>query len=113
MKIRKELWFGLSFMALIVGGAIAMLVSVETITNGHLGLLMLSLVVVAIMLGFPHRLHADGHGDDSSPGSPTSRNTTHTLDLMVQSAYKTMTNDVLIVGAAVRLHGLSGRARAT
>jgi hypothetical protein len=53
MKIRNELWFGIVFMSLIVGSATYMLLSVETITNGHLGLLMLSLVVTAIMLGFP------------------------------------------------------------
>lgn len=95
MKIRKELWFGLGFMALIVGGAIAMLVSVETITNGHLGLLMLSLVVVAIMLGFPTAFTLMGMGMIFT-WFAYERNTTHTLDLMVQSAYKTMSNDVLI-----------------
>jgi len=95
MKIRKELWFGLGFMALIVGGAIAMLVSVETVTNGHLGLLMLSLVVVAIMLGFPTAFTLMGMGMIFT-WFAYERNTTHTLDLMVQSAYKTMSNDVLI-----------------
>jgi TRAP-type mannitol/chloroaromatic compound transport system permease large subunit len=95
MKIRKELWFGLGFMALIVGGAIAMLVSVESITNGHLGLLMLSLVVVAIMLGFPTAFTLMGMGMIFT-WFAYERNTTHTLDLMVQSAYKTMSNDVLI-----------------
>ena len=95
MKIRKELWFGLSFMALIVGGAIAMLASVESITNGHLGLLMLSLVVVAIMLGFPTAFTLMGMGMIFT-WFAYERNTTHTLDLMVQSAYKTMSNDVLI-----------------
>ena len=64
MKIRKELWFGFILMALIVAAALGMLLSVPEITNGHIGLLMLSLVVVAIMLGFPDRLHADGHGHD-------------------------------------------------
>ncbi|VWX60419.1 TRAP-type C4-dicarboxylate transport system, large permease component [Burkholderiales bacterium 8X] len=95
MRIRKELWFGLSFMFVIVAAAAVMLLRVETITDGHLGLLMLSLVVVAIMLGFPTAFTLMGmgmiftwfayHGD-----------TTRTLDLMVQSAYKTMSNDVLI-----------------
>lgn len=95
MKIRKELWFGLGFMALIVGGAIAMLASAETITHGHLGLLMLSLVVVAIMLGFPTAFTLMGMGMIFT-WFAYDRNTTHTLDLMVQSAYKTMSNDVLI-----------------
>jgi TRAP-type mannitol/chloroaromatic compound transport system permease large subunit len=95
MKIRKELWFGLGFMALIVGGAVAMLASAETITHGHLGLLMLSLVVVAIMLGFPTAFTLMGMGMIFT-WFAYDRNTTHTLDLMVQSAYKTMSNDVLI-----------------
>ena len=47
MKIRKELWFGFVLMALIVAAAIGMLLSVEKVTNGHIGLLMLSLVAVA------------------------------------------------------------------
>ena len=50
MKIRKELWFGFSLMALIGAGALYMLLSADKITNGHIGLLMLSLVVVAIIL---------------------------------------------------------------
>jgi TRAP-type mannitol/chloroaromatic compound transport system permease large subunit len=95
MKIRKELWFGLSFMFLIVGAAAIMLLRVETITNGHLGLLMLSLVVVAIMLGFPTAFTLMGMGMIFT-WFAYDRNTTHTLDLMVQAAYKTMANDVLI-----------------
>ncbi|MBT2321935.1 TRAP transporter large permease subunit [Variovorax paradoxus] len=95
MKIRKELWFGLSFMVLIVGAAAIMLLRVETITNGHLGLLMLSLVVVAIMLGFPTAFTLMGMGMIFT-WFAYERNTTHTLDLMVQAAYKTMANDVLI-----------------
>ena len=95
MKIRKELWFGLSFMFLIVSAAAIMLLRVETITNGHLGLLMLSLVVVAIMLGFPTAFTLMGMGMIFT-WFAYDRNTTHTLDLMVQAAYKTMANDVLI-----------------
>ena len=95
MKIRKELWFGLTFMALVVAGAIFVLLSAETITNGHLGLLMLSLVVVAIMLGFPTAFTLMGMGMIFT-WFAYDRNTTHTLDLMVQAAYKTMANDVLI-----------------
>ena len=41
MKIRKELWFGFVLMALIVAAAIGMLLSVDKVTNGHIGLLML------------------------------------------------------------------------
>ncbi|MDM0045133.1 TRAP transporter large permease subunit [Variovorax dokdonensis] len=95
MKIRKELWFGLTFMALLVTGASALMLSAETITNGHLGLLMLCLVVVAIMLGFPTAFTLMGMGMIFT-WFAYDRNTTHTLDLMVQAAYKTMANDVLI-----------------
>jgi len=95
MKIRKELWFGLSFMALIVTGAAFVLLRADTITNGHLGLLMLALVVVAIMLGFPTAFTLMGMGMIFT-WFAYDRNTTHTLDLMVQAAYKTMANDVLI-----------------
>ena len=95
MKIRKELWFGLVFMSLVVAGAIYMLLSVETITNGHLGLLMLSLVVTAIMLGFPTAFTLMGMGMIFS-WMAYDQNITQTLDLMVQAAYKTMASDVLI-----------------
>lgn len=95
MRIRRELWFGLSFMALIVIGAAAMLLSADTITNGHLGLLMLSLVVVAIMLGFPTAFTLMGMGMLFT-WLAYDRDWHRTLDLMVQSAYKTMANDVLI-----------------
>ncbi len=95
MKIRKELWFGFSLMGLIVAGALYMLVSVDQIERGHIGLLMLSLVVVAIMLGFPTAFTLMGMGMIFT-WLAYERNTTHTLDLMVQAAYKTMANDVLI-----------------
>ncbi|MES2385312.1 MAG: TRAP transporter large permease subunit [Pseudomonadota bacterium] len=95
MKIRKELWFGLSFMALVIIGAATLLLSVEKITNGHLGLLMLSLVVTAIMLGFPTAFTLMGMGMIFT-WLAYNRDTTKTLDLMVQAAYKTMASDVLI-----------------
>ena len=95
MKIRKELWFGLVFMALVVIGVAALLLSVEKITNGHLGLLMLSMVVMAIMLGFPTAFTLMGMGMIFT-WLAYDRNTTHTLDMMVQATYKTMANDVLI-----------------
>ena len=95
MKIRKELWFGLSFMAIVFVLIGTMLVSVDTITNGHIGLVMLSLVVVAIMLGFPTAFTLMGMGMIFT-WLAYDRDITKTLDLMVQSAYKTMANDVLI-----------------
>jgi TRAP-type mannitol/chloroaromatic compound transport system permease large subunit len=95
MKVRKELWFGLTFMAIVVVLAGSVLVRAETITQGHLGLLMLSLVVVAIMLGFPTAFTLMGMGMLFT-WMAYDRDITRTLDLMVQSAYKTMANDVLI-----------------
>ena len=100
--LRKELWFGFTLMALLIAGAIFMLASAPVITNGHLGLLMLSLVVVAIMLGFPTAFTLMGMGivfaffAYHSGGQTATGATTQTLDLMVQRAYAVMANDVLI-----------------
>src|SRR5262245_44696604 len=95
MKIRKELWFGFTLMAIIVAVALYVLLSAETVTRGHLGLLMLSLVVVAIMLGFPTAFTLMGMGMIFTWLS-YDRDITRTLDLMVQSTFKVMSNDVLI-----------------
>lgn len=95
MRIRPELRFGLGIMTLVVGGIVWLLLGVDTITKGHLGLLMLSLVVVAIMLGFPTAFTLMGMGMIFT-WLAYDRDITHTLDLMVQAAYKSMTNDVLI-----------------
>jgi TRAP-type mannitol/chloroaromatic compound transport system permease large subunit len=94
-KLRKELWFGFILMGLIVAAALGMLIAVPKITNGHIGLLMLSLVVVAIMLGFPTAFTLMGMGMVFT-WIAYEENTAKTLDLMVQSAYKVMSNDVLI-----------------
>jgi TRAP-type mannitol/chloroaromatic compound transport system permease large subunit len=95
MKMRKELWFGFSIMGLIIAGTAVMLLSADKLASGHLGLMMLALVVVAIMLGFPTAFTLMGMGMIFTliayGGSIT-----HTLDLMVQSAFKVMSNDVLI-----------------
>ena len=102
MKIRKELWFGFILMGIIGLAALAMVLSVDKMTNGHYGLLMLSLVVVAIMLGFPTAFTLMGmgmlftffayhSGDQSATGAIR-----QTLDLMVQRAFSVMGNDVLI-----------------
>ena len=102
MKIRKELYFGFTLMAMIIVAAIAMVFSVDKMTNGHYGLLMLSLVVVAIMLGFPTAFTLMGmgmlfaffayhSGDQTAAGALK-----QTLDLMVQRAFSVMGNDVLI-----------------
>jgi len=95
MKIRKELWFGFSLMGLIILAALGMLLGAEKISNGHIGLLMLSLVVVAIMLGFPTAFTLMGMGMIFT-WIAYEENTTKTLDLMVSAAFKVMSNDVLI-----------------
>jgi len=93
--MKKELYFGIAIMAMIlIGVAIAMPAPSE-MTNGHLGLLMLSLVVVAIMLGFPTAFTLMGMGVIFTYFAYDG-NIQKTLDLMVQSTYKVMTNDVLI-----------------
>ena len=95
MKIRKELWFGLVIMGLIIAGTLVMLLSADKVTNGHLGLMMLALVVVAIMLGFPTAFTLMGMGMLFT-WLAYEENVGKTLDLMVQSAFKVMSNDVLI-----------------
>ncbi|MFZ4649922.1 MAG: TRAP transporter large permease subunit [Rubrivivax sp.] len=95
MKIRKELWFGFVLMGLIIAGTAVMLLSADKLSSGHLGLMMLALVVVAIMLGFPTAFTLMGMGMIFT-WLAYERDATKTLDLMVQSAFKVMSNDVLI-----------------
>jgi len=99
MKIRKELWFGLGLMGLILV-SIAVFMPWGSLTNGHLGLLMLALIVVAIMLGFPTAFTLMGMGVFFAWLSYNSVNpdlaVRQVLDLMVQRAYSVMSNDVLI-----------------
>ncbi len=97
--MRKEMWFGFSLMAIIV---IAVLVFTPwgNLTNGHLGLIMLAMIVVTIMLGFPTAFTLMGMGvffswlayRDVNPALADRQ----VLDLMVQRAYGVMRNDVLI-----------------
>lgn len=97
--MRKELWFGFSIMGLITA-SVLLLTPWSDLSNGHLGLIMLALVVVAIMLGFPTAFTLMGMGmfftylayQSSSPDLALQQS----LDLMVQRAYAVMTNDVLI-----------------
>jgi TRAP-type mannitol/chloroaromatic compound transport system permease large subunit len=95
MKIRKELWFGFILMALIIAGTAVMLLAAPRIETGHLGLMMLALVVVAIMLGFPTAFTLMGMGMIFT-WLAYGRDSGKTLTLMVQSAFKVMGNDVLI-----------------
>ncbi|MBU6284723.1 MAG: TRAP transporter large permease subunit [Proteobacteria bacterium] len=97
--MRKELWFGLCLMGLIVL-ALIVLMPWGSLTTGHLGLLMLALVVVAIMLGFPTAFTLMGMGMIFALFAYWSRDPSKavglTLDLMVQRTYAVMSNDVLI-----------------
>jgi TRAP-type mannitol/chloroaromatic compound transport system permease large subunit len=99
MKIKKELYFGFSLMAVILTVTVIFM-PWTTMQNGHIGLLMLSLVVVAIMLGFPTAFTLMGMGVFFAwlayrSGNPEIA-VRQTLDLMVQRAYSVMSNDVLI-----------------
>jgi TRAP-type mannitol/chloroaromatic compound transport system permease large subunit len=107
MRIRRELWFGFTIMALIVTPVLiltpwANLIDAHLTRQdlGTLGLLMLALVVVAIMLGFPTAFTLMGMGVFFAWLAYRSVNpdlaVLQTLDLMVQRAYAVMANDVLI-----------------
>jgi len=99
VKIRKELWFGFILMAMILT-PLVIFTPWGNLTNGHLGLIMLGLVVVAIMLGFPTAFTLMGMGVFFGWLAYRSVNpeiaTQQILDLMVQRAYSVMSNDVLI-----------------
>ena len=84
MKIRKELWFGFILMAMIIAGTALMLLMAPKITTGHLGLMMLALVVVAIMLGFPTAFTLMGMGMIFT-WIAYEEDTSKTLTLMVQA----------------------------
>jgi TRAP-type mannitol/chloroaromatic compound transport system permease large subunit len=100
--MRKELYFGFSIMAAIVVGTLAYMPSFSEMTNGHLGLLMLSLVVVTIMMGFPTAFTLMGMGmlfaffAFHNQGEGDTQAIKRTLDLMVQRTFAVMTNDVLV-----------------
>ena len=99
MKLRRELYFGFSMMALIIIPVIAF-TPWSHLTNGHLGLLMLALICVGIMLGFPTAFTLMGMGvffawlsyRSVDPATADRR----VLDLFVQRTYGVMSNDVLI-----------------
>src|SRR5438128_5511459 len=97
--MRKELWFGFSLIALIMIPVIV-LTPWTHLTNGNLGLLMLAMIVVGIMLGFPTAFTLMGLGVFFAWLAYRSVNPTiamqQTLDLMVQRSYGVMSNDVLI-----------------
>jgi len=99
VRLRKELWFGYSLIAAIVIPVIV-LTPWTHLTNGHLGLMMLALICVGIMLGFPTAFTLMGMGvffgwlayRSVDPNTAVER----VLDLFVQRTYGVMSNDVLI-----------------
>src|SRR5919197_5981875 len=99
MKLRKELWFGFSLMAIIIV-TILVMTPWGHLTNGHLGLIMLALIVVAIMLGYPTAFTLMGLGVFFAWLAYRSVNPRiamqQTFELMVQRSYGVMSNDVLI-----------------
>ena len=99
MKLRKELWFGFSLMAAIVIPVIV-LMPWANLTNGHLGLMMLALICVGIMFGFPTAFTLMGMGVFFAWLAYRSVNPDlagrQVLDLFVQRTYGVMSNDVLI-----------------
>ncbi len=97
--MRKEAWWGLSMMAAVVILVFA-LMPWGNITSGHLGLLMLAMITIAIMMGFPTAFTLMGMGTLFAWLSYRSVNPDtammHVLDLVVARAYAVMNNDVLI-----------------
>jgi TRAP-type mannitol/chloroaromatic compound transport system permease large subunit len=87
-------------MVLVVILVFWMMPPLSQVTNGHLGLLMLAMIVVAIMLGFPTAFTLMGLGTMFTFFAYYSANPatalTQTLDLMALRAYWVMSNDVLI-----------------
>jgi TRAP-type mannitol/chloroaromatic compound transport system permease large subunit len=87
-------------MALVVIGVFVMMPPFAQWTTGHMGLLMLAMIVIAIMLGFPTAFTLMGMGTMFAFFSYYSQNpntaAAHTFDLVSQRAYAVMNNDVLI-----------------
>ncbi|MCE5263923.1 MAG: TRAP transporter large permease subunit [Deltaproteobacteria bacterium] len=98
--MKKEAWFGLSIMALVVIGVFWAMPPFAQWTNGHLGLLMLAMIVIAIMLGFPTAFTLMGMGTMFAffcyYGQNPNTAVNHTLYLVAQRAFAVMNNDVLI-----------------
>jgi TRAP-type mannitol/chloroaromatic compound transport system permease large subunit len=107
IQLRREQWFGFTIMALIVTPVLILTpwshildANLTRADLGVLGLLMLALIVVAIMLGFPTAFTLMGMGVFFAWLAYRSVNpdlaVAQTLDLFVQRTYGVMSNDVLI-----------------
>jgi len=93
--MKRGVWFGLAIMAVVVLLVAVLMPAPAEMTRGHLGLLMLALIVVAIMLGFPTAFTLMGMGMFFG-WLAFDYDTQKVLDLMVQRTFLVMTNDVLI-----------------
>src|SRR5690554_6449778 len=98
--MRKEAWFGVAFLAAVVGLLLILTPPFAEMTDSHVGLLMLGLIVVTIMLGFPTAFTLMGMGVGFAFYAYRDMGMQiaweQTLDLMVLRTYAVMTNDVLI-----------------
>lgn len=100
--MKNPMIIGLVSLGVVVTLVFGLFLSADQITPGHYGLLMLALIVVAIMLGFPTAFTLMGLGiifgfiafQLQTPDRPFLQNPI--FDLMVQRTYGVMTNDVLI-----------------
>lgn len=97
--MKKELYFGFGLMAIVLL-AIAIFTPWSSLNNGHIGMIMLALIVVAMMMGFPSAFTLMGMGVLFTWYAYYSANPEialrQTLDLTVQRTYGVMTSDVLI-----------------
>ena len=98
--MKNPMVIGLISLGTVLALILGVFLSADQITNAHYGLLMLALIVVAIMLGFPTAFTLMGLGmifgfvAFYTPDQPFYQSAI--FDLMVQRTYGVMTNDVLI-----------------
>ncbi len=98
--MKSGMKIGVISLVLVIAIILVVFLQTKNITSGHVGLLMLALIVVAIMLGFPTAFTLMGLGmlfgyyAFHEKGQALGDN--RIFDLMVQRTYGVMTNDVLI-----------------
>ncbi len=86
---------GFGLLALVVALVVALFLSAEEMSDGHVGLLMLGLVVTSIMLGFPAAFTLLGMGVLFGLYAFQGE-WDIVMRLVVQRAWATVTNDVLV-----------------
>ncbi|MCP1673817.1 TRAP-type mannitol/chloroaromatic compound transport system permease large subunit [Natronocella acetinitrilica] len=86
---------GFSLLAIVVALVFGLFLSTENMTDGHVGLLMLGLVVTSIMLGFPAAFTLLGMGVLFGLYA-FQWEWDIVMRLVVQRAWATVTNDVLV-----------------